>query len=171
MLTALSAKDGPRELRAAVLALRRVDKDLRRDVNARMRDTMNPVWTSTLSQHVGWAPQRVILAGARIAAGNPPSLVAAGSTRRWRAGSTLVPRDHWHALEYGSSSRAKSTYQRRSPGGGTHQVTRATKRHLRPRRRQGYVIGPTLAEVLPRTAALFVQSVVRSVMTALEEGR
>lgn len=168
----LSAKDGPRELRAAVLALKAVDRDLRRDMNKRMRDTMNPVWKDTLAQHIGWAPEQVILKGARIAAGNPPALIAAGSTRPWRAGSTLTPRAHWHALEYGAGARGEFVgYERLSPQGRRHTVRRRTKAHLKPRRRNGYVIGPTVAQVLPRMASLFVQSVVRSVMDALEERR
>lgn len=167
----LSAKDGPRELRAAVLALKQVDRDLKRDVNKRMRDTMNPVWKGALGDHVSWAPEQALLKGARIAAGNPPTMYAANAKRPWRSGSTLVPRDHWHALEYGSSSQAFTTYQRRSPRGTVHQVTRRTKAHLKPRRRAGYVIGPSVAETLPRLASLFVQSVVRSVLDALEERR
>lgn len=166
----LSARDGPREIRAAVLALKRVDKDLRRDINARVRDTIKPVWERSLAQRVKWAPEQVILKGARVAAGNPPALVAAASTRRWRPGSSLVPRDDWHALEYGASNRgAFVSYERRSPNGGTHTVRRRTKAHLMPRRRNGYVIGPAVADIAPRVAALFVQSVVRSVMDALEK--
>ena len=147
----LSAKDGPREIRAAVLALKRADTGLRRDINARVRDTMNPVWKSGLAERIGWAPEQVILKGARIAAGNPPSLVAGNATRRWKAGSTLVPRDHWHAFEYGAANRgAKSEYRRTSPRGTVHTVSRRTKAQLRPRRRNGYIIGPTVEELMRR---------------------
>lgn len=165
----LSAREGPPQLRAAALAVKAVDKDLRRDLNRRTRETMGPVWTTALAERIGWAPEQALLKGARVAAGNPPALIAAGSARPWRRGSTLIPRDHWHALEYGSSSQAFTEYRRVSPAGTPHTVRRRTKTHLRPRRRAGYIIGPTLAEVLPRTASLWVQTVVRTILDAVDE--
>lgn len=167
----LSAKDGPREIRAAVLALKQVDRDLRRDINRRMRETMNPVWKGALNERVSWAPEQALLKGARVAAGNPPRILAAASKRPWKRGKTLIPRQHWHALEYGSSSQAYTKYQRRSPLGNVHEVNRRTKAHLKPRNHRGYVIGPSLAEMLPRLSSLFVQSVIRGVLDALETRR
>lgn len=163
---------GSDELRAAVLALKAADRDLRRDIYARIRETMNPVWRGAVAENLTNHMQALTIAkGVRIAAGNPPRLMAATSKRRLKGnGGGLIPDQHWAGFEYGGNREAYSTYKRRNPGGtGTHTVTRRTQRHLPPRRRSGYVLGPAVAEVAPRLASLFVQSVVRTYMDILDK--
>lgn len=163
----ISAVEGPDEIRAAVLAMKRADKDLRKDINARTRATMGPEWTQGLADHVTRTTDRVILAGARIAAGNPPQLVAGNSKRK--VGRALVPVENWPLWEYGTNQHYRHEYTRRSKGGGTHTVKRDTMAGQRRRSRTGYVIGPTVATLLPRLASLWVQTIVRTYLDALDE--
>ena len=61
MLSVMS-KDAPREIRAAVLAMRRADKDIRRDVMTRTRNTMNPVWRAEIDRRTVYPQDRLVLA-------------------------------------------------------------------------------------------------------------
>lgn len=165
----VQVQDGPRELRAAVLAMRRADKEVRSDISERMRSVMSPEWAGELAQHLTGIPQeKVLMPGARIAPGNPPVLVAANSRRK--IGRALIPTEVWPAWEYGSSTRKRTTYERRNRGGeGTHTVTRDTHAGLPAYRKNGRVIGPTVVRILPRVCAFWVQSVVRAFMDAAEK--
>lgn len=164
----VDVQDAPRELRAAVLAMRRADKAVRSDISQQLRSVMSPEWASTLAQHLTGIPQEKMLpTGARIAPGNPPQIIAAGSTRR--IGRALVPANMWQAWEYGASTHTPKTYTRRNrKTGGTHKVTRDTHAGLPAYRKNGRVIGPAVARILPRVCAFWVQSVVKAFMDAAE---
>lgn len=170
MLT-IRVQDGPRELRAAVLAMKRADAEVRGDVSARLRAEMSPEWASMLAQHLTGLPQeKILLKGARIAAGNPPVLYAANSKRPVGRGGGMIPTEVWHAWEYGASTHKPRTYERRNrKSPGTHKVRRDTHAGLPARRENGRVIGPALAVFLPRVAAFWTQSVVKAFMDAAEK--
>lgn len=164
----VKVQDGPRELRAAVLAMRRADKAVRSDVSQQLRSTLSPEWATTVAQHLTGLPQeRILLAGARIAPGNPPALVAANSRRR--TGRGLIPTQHWAGWEYGAADHTPTTYQRANRiTPGSHPVTRDTKAGLPPRRAKGRVLGPAVAYILPRACAFWVQSVLRAFLDAAD---
>lgn len=148
--------------------MRRVDRGIRAEVSARLRSTLNPEWQRLLPQHLTGLPQEAMLVkGARIAAGNPPQIVAANSRRK--VGRDLIPSEAWPAWEYGAGGHDKRTYRRRNRGGtGTHEVTRDTRAGLPSYRKGGRVIGPAVKAFLPRATSFWVQSVVRAFMDAAE---
>lgn len=156
------------ELRAVVLALKAADRDLRSDINRATRETLNPVWRGLVDVNATYRRDQAVLAkGTRIKAGNPPVAVAASSRRKLRGG--LVPAEQWHAHEFGADREATATYQRRSPKGTVHTVTRHTRRQLPPRYRKGRVVFPAFAEFAPRAVSLWVQLIVRKYNEAAEQ--
>lgn len=166
----LDVGDAPREIRAAALALRGADRNLRSDINKATREVMSPVWKALVQARADRRrDQKVLATGARIKAGNPPAAVAATSRRRLRGG--LVPGEQWAALEFGANRDKTTTYTRRSKTGGTHQVTRHAARQLPPRRRTGHVIYPAVKEIAPRMVSLWVQTIVRKYYEAAEKMR
>lgn len=159
---------GSREIRAVVLAIKLASRDLRNDLNRATRETMNPVWRSLVEQHAVTPLDRAVIAkGARILPGNPPVAVAATSRRRLKGG--LVPADKWHAVEFGADRDKTTTYDRKSPRGTVHSVTRHTARQLPDRRRDGRVAFRAFAEIAPRMVALWVQLVVKKYAEAAEK--
>lgn len=165
----MSIGDAPAELRAAVLAMKKADRVIINSVADDMRSTMTPVWKSVLAQNAGtlsgFGP-KVLTANARIAGGNPPQLITANSKRGLGKGKRLNPAVHWAGYEYGANRNALNTVT--SSKGKKYK--RHTNRHLPARSKTGYVIGPTVAELLPRVSAFWVQSIVRQFMDAAEEG-
>lgn len=160
--------DAPAALRAAVLAMKRADRDIRKVISTDMRGVMGPVWKQHVTQHLtgsGRMESRMLTPGVRIAAGNPPALVAASSTRK--VGNGLVPNTNWPGWEYGQSRDSVSEVTNRY--GTTYE--RHTNRHLPSYRKGGRVLGPAAKAVLPRIAAYWVQSVVRAFLDAAEGKR
>lgn len=158
------------ELRAATLALKAADKDLRRAINQTTRDQINPIWRGALAGNASTPLETALLVkGARVQAGNPARLIAANSKRPAVKGSTLVPDRYGRAFEFGTKEPNKyGTYTRRSRNGGSHQVTRRTRRQLPSFRPQGRVIFPAVAETMPRMVSLWAGLIVKKVYDAFE---
>lgn len=156
-----------RALQAAVLAFKAADRGLRKDINDATRTTFNGPWRSAIAVRARTPLEsRVLVPGARVAAGNPPVFVAATSKRRLRGG--LVPDTGGAPVEFGAADTAV-TYSRRSPKGNVHQVTRHTRRQLPRRRNAGPVMGAA-AEMGRRAASLWVQLIVKTYYDAAEGG-
>lgn len=162
------------ELRAAVLALKGVDREVRSRINKGTTQTMNPVWKSLVAVNATTAMDtRVFVPGTRIAAGNPPSAVAANSKRALRKGKGgFTPAFHWRGWEFGTPNRnAYSRYKRTSPKGKVHTVERRTMKGMPRRAKQGRVVYPAFAEIAPRMVSLWVQTIVKTVYDAAEGKR
>ena len=158
-----------RVFQAAVLAFKVADRDLRKRINDSTRAMFNAPWKSGITQRASTRlEQRVLVPGARIAAGNPPAFVAASSKRALRGG--LVPDTDWPAVEFGVSNREETTtYDRRTKTGST-EVTRHTRRQLRARRKKGPVF-ETLDEFPDRASRLWAQLIVKVYSDAADESR
>lgn len=167
--------DSQRELRAAVLAMKAASRDLKRDINRRTRETMNPVWKSLVAANVAGMKSpgsRMLGTGVRIKAGNPPQALAAQSRRPIGRTKRLTPAEHYYLWEFGVPSRGRySTYDRRSRGGGTHKVKRRTMTGLPARDSSGRAVYPAFAEIGPRMVSLWVQTIVRTYYEAAEGKR
>lgn len=155
------------ELKAATLAVKLMDRDMRRSVDQATREHVTGMWQGELAGNSSTImDDRVLVKGARVAAGNPPRLIAAASKRALADG--LVPDRHGRSFEFGAKDReAKTTYTRRNRhSGGSHQVSRRTKRHLPQFTSSGRVVFPAVASTMPRAISLWTQLIMRKVYDA-----
>lgn len=167
----VSAKQSAVEIRTAILAMRRLPADLRRDMNSNVRTVFNPVWQEEIGYYTQDPLDQIFLKGARIKTGNPPTLIAAASKRKiTKSGGGLIPVQHWAGFEYGAK-RGKRPYARVSKLGTRHKVERDTTRHLRSRTTEGRVLGRAMVSILPRISSYWSKSVIASLLDAMEEGR
>ena len=157
-----------RELQAVTLAMKAMDKELRSDINAATRDKVNPLWRGLLAMNATTTMDDLVLVkGGRVAAGNPPRLIAASSRRPLRAG--LVPDRQGKGFEFGTTDRDfQRTYDRRSKKGGSHKVTRHTRRQLPEYTPKGRVVWPAVADAMPRVISLWTQLIMRKVYDKFE---
>ena len=152
------------ELRAIVIAMSRLRRDVRNDINRATRATLAPAWQGEVKERAtGPMDRRVLDAGTRLKPGNPPVLQAAQSRRGIGKSKRLKPSTEWYAWEFGADREKYETYTRKG-----HKVTRRAQRQLPTRYRKGRVIYPAAANIIPRAAALWVQLVVRKVHEAAE---
>lgn len=163
-----SAKTVP-ALRATVLALKLLDKDIRRDISASVRSTLNPIWGQEVAARVETNMDALVLAeGAKITPGNPARAMA--GTSRKALGGGLIPAQEARAFEFGAPSRIpyEDTYTRADSQGG-HDVTRHTRRQLPRAVKAGRVAYPAFAKMGPRMVSLWVQIIVRNIHEKLEK--
>ena len=145
-----------RALQAAVLAFKAADRGLRKDINDATRSTFNQPWKTGIAGRVRTPLERRVLApGARIAAGNPPTFIAASSKRALRGG--LVPDTGWPGVEFGADRNRK-------------RGNRHTTRQLPARRPKGPVFN-TVADMAHRVPRLWAQLIVKVYSDAADEGR
>lgn len=111
--------------------------------------------------------ERTFRTGNRVKAGAVITLVAGGSNRRMSGGATAA--QLIRAAEFGSNRRDSYTrYNRTSPNGKRHTVTRRTSRQLPTFRRTGYAVYPASKLAIKRIASLQVQTVTRRLHEAIE---
>jgi hypothetical protein len=158
--------DGVREMQAAAVALRGIDKDVRRDITKGVRQVVAPVWKQAVEKNATRRMDRAVLTpGTRVNVGMRPTLVAASSRKALSGG--LVPTESWRAYEFGGKRGTTKKYRGRR-GGKAFPVTRHTKRQLPEFKKGGRVLYPAVADIAPRVFALWSQTVVRLVYKAFE---
>lgn len=151
-----------REVAAAVLAVKAADRDLRRAITQQTRSQAAPIWQQEIAARVTtpWQAATYSKVKPRVVGQNPPTLVAAQSTRRTRGG--YVPANQYSYVEFGDRKpQGKVTYERRSPKGRPHKVTRDTDNQMPPFRKDGYTAYRALRVVIPRITSLWVATTVR----------
>ena len=107
------------ELKAVILATKVMDKELRKSINQATREQGNELFRGLLQMNATTTmDMRMLAKGARVAAGNPPRLIAAASKRKALSGG-MIPDRYGKTAEFGVKDReAVSTYERKSKAGG-----------------------------------------------------
>lgn len=155
-----------RTFRAVALALKLLPREVRNDINRTTRAETNPMWREAVNARAVTPTDKKVLAkGARVAPGNPLTLIAASSRRPLSGG--LVPDAQGRVFEFGTADREKVTeYDRRG-----HKVRRHTRRQLPRYTDKGRVIYQAAADIAPRITSLWVQIIVRRTYEAHEKGQ
>ncbi|WP_144719241.1 hypothetical protein [Agrococcus jejuensis] len=167
--------EGSRLLQAAILSLRVAPTEVRKQVRQVSKRALEPEFTKQIAERAAMSNQprlssAVLVRGARIQVSDQNvRMRTAASTRALKGG--LVPNAYGKAIEFGANAGKVSTYTRRSPKGKPHQVKRHTTRQWPRVRRQGWAFYPTVENLLPRFAALWTQTAIRTVHEALEGRR
>jgi hypothetical protein len=105
---------------------------------------------------------------ARVAASNQNVRLSAATVGRPLAGG-LDPKREARAVEFGASKDHRATYTATSTRGRRFTVTnRHTARQLPRRNPKGHTFYPAVAQIVPRIASLWVQTVVRTLAEAFE---
>lgn len=124
-------------------------------------DQLAPGWAEELSRGSEFSPsQRKIVTGGNRVIAHPMGMqIRTGSTKPFLT----------RAYEFGTLNREeKRTYTRRSRKGGTHQVTRRTKRQLPTRSQTGWIAYPAASRYGKRVFAMFQQIVVKFLHDGVE---
>ena len=159
---------GSRELQAAILGLRRAEKDMQKQVRQHTREKLLPEWQKGLAERAETRLEhRVLVDTGRVKMSNQNVRLSSGTVGRKLSGG-LSPKDGHGPVEFGADRTTTTTYDARSRKGKSYRVTRHTRAQLRARRPNGYVVYPTATALLPRFASLWVQTAVRGFHDGLE---
>jgi len=157
-----------RELQGVILAMKSFDREVAKEIRQHTKAMIAPEWTQAVTERAATRLEhRVLAKTARVAVSNQNvTLKSAGVGRKLSGG--LLPSQSWHAVEFGGDRTATRTYEARSRKGKNFRVTRRTQAQLRPRNKTGYVVYPAAAEIIPRLASLWTQTVVRTFHEIIE---
>lgn len=153
-------------LQGTILALKGMDRELAAQTRKAVRSVSEVEWRADLARQADTLlERRVLVETARVSVTNQNVTLKAGQvTKRLASGtprSELTP-----AVEFGanparrvrSTSRAGTSYGRRVGSG------------FKARKTTGHVVYPAAAQIIPRIAALFVATTVRTFNEAIEKG-
>jgi hypothetical protein len=157
-----------KELQAAVLGLRRAERQIQANVRKYTRELLLPEWQKGLAEHAeSRLENRVLVKTGRIKMSNQNVRMSSATVGRKLSGG-LNPKTDYFAAEFGANRNEKTTYTATSRKGKTFKVTRRTRAQLRPRNKTGYVVYPTAKALIPRFARLWVSTVVRTFHEGIE---
>ncbi len=158
-----------KELQALILALRGFDRDLKKEIRQRTKAVAQPAWQQAVSKKAGTTLEQKVLADtARVQVSDQNVMLRSAGVGRSLAGGAK-PSEIYGGVEFGADRGARASYRRRSKKGNEHSVTRRTRTQFLPRKRTGYVVFPAAAEVIPRLAALWAQTAVRTFHETIEK--
>jgi hypothetical protein len=168
----LSVK-GSRELQAVVLALKIAEPKLRPEMYARTRQKILPDWTTGIQEKINAKPyaklHTALMKGQRVSVGTQGvSVLAAQSSRPVRPGSTLTPKQNWAAAEFGTKPREELIRGRR--GATQYQYRRKIMTGFLANNRKGKFAFRQAEEMVSRSVAMWVQTVVQVMREAVEKG-
>jgi len=148
-----------RELQAALLAMKSVERTVRNDINKTARGKLKPIWIEALSFNAGdRMAQRVIVAGARVAVtARQVRLMAATSRRPLRGG--LIPDTQWTHVEFGANEREVEVTQR-SRRGKPYTRTMTINRQFPARQKHGRIAFDAASHTGRQIVALWVGTIV-----------
>ena len=156
------------EYRATMYAVRSLDKTLQKIIRRETKRIAAPEWSKALAERAdSRLEHRALVDTSVVTVSNQNIKVRSASKGRPLSGG-FDPKVHHYAAEFGVDKSKPATFTRRGKRGGTHKVTRKPAANLKPRNKRGYVFYPAAREMIPRLAALWVQTTVRTIANALE---
>jgi hypothetical protein len=159
-----------KELQAVAGAMRVLDRETKKAIRKQTKDMIAPEWQRAVAENVTTRLEaRVLERTARVRVSDQNVTLSSASVGRSLSGG-LKPSESFAAVEFGADDE-KVTYTATSRRGRSFQVTRNTRGQLRNRNRKGYVVYPAAADIIPRLASLWVQTVMRGTYDALEARR
>lgn len=157
-----------RQLQKTILGMKQLDKDTARELRKQTRQMIAPEWQKAVRENASTRLEhRVLAKTARVSVSSQNVTLKSASLSRKLSGG-LVPSRDFPGVEFGGTPK-KTTYTATSTKGRKFKVTRNTRAQLRPRRRSGYAVFPAAADVIPRLASLWIQTVMRTLHETIED--
>ncbi len=159
-----------KELQAVAGAMKNLDRETKKAIRKETKDMTTSEWQRAVAQNTSTRLEaRVLERTARVRVSDQNVTLSSASIGRALSGG-LKPSEGFAGVEFGAADE-KVTYTATSRRGRTFRVTRNTRAQLRPRNNKGYVVYPAAAQIIPRIASLWVQTVMRGTYEALEARR
>lgn len=151
------------ELAGAILLLKNMDRDLAREIRRAIKGVGQAEWQEAVRGYTATGLEVAVLANtARIAVSDQNVTLTSASIGRSLSGGAK-PSEVVKPTEFGAGQDRVATYTATSKKGKSYQVrNRHTTRQFRAPNRKGYAVYQAAAGIIPRMAALFVQTTVRT---------
>lgn len=162
-----------KELQAAILALKVVGKDLRREILKRQRELILPEWREAIGEEISGKGGDIY--GTRLSAKNTRiklstqgfTLVAATLNKKTTSGG-LIPSKHYYLAEFGAAPKVVPVQGRRGDTRYEYKRKVNTGFSRRVSSKEGRFAFKAGRKMLNRALALYTQSAIQLVYEAFE---
>ncbi len=145
----------------AVAQLKEADDGLQAAMMADAREQLGDAWRQLLNEQIdGRQDADTIVDGSRVIVGSDGFIIYAAESVQPLSGG-LIPRENWHAVEFGARTRRVSVGDRSPATGRAYRANKMINRGLPSRQKYG--------RVAFRAASLMGRELVRVWVTALVE--
>ena len=156
-----------RELQALILSVRQAEKDVQREIRQRTKPMAEGAWRNALAAQATTELESIVLVNsARVSVSNQNVKLKSGQLSKRLSGGGHIYELSKQA-EFGSSLHWIRYTGRR--GNKSFPVTRTSGYQFKHEEPNGWVVYPAVAKIIPRIAALWVQTAVRTFHDALEK--
>lgn len=157
------------KLQAVILAIRGFDRELQGQIRKATKTIGQPAWQSAVSAQASTRLQSVVIANtARMTVSNQNVTLKSGAVGRALSGGAR-PADIVRAAEFGAHPK-RVNVTARSRKGKPYRYTRTVNKGFGVPNRSGNAFFPAAARMIPRFAALWAQTTVRTIHEAFEKG-
>jgi hypothetical protein len=158
-------------LQATILALKGMPAELSKQTRAAVKSFSDTEWREAVRGNVTTALEtRVLSDTARVAVTNQNVTLKSATVGKSLSGG-YKPSQLARTTEFGATQDATATYTATSRKGKSYTVrNRHTHRQFKPVSRSGYAVYAAAARIIPRIAAAYVQTTVRTLHEAFEKG-
>lgn len=158
-----------KELQQATAILKGVDREISKFIRQTLKTVTSPEWAEAVRGQTSNAQEvKVVSDTARVAVSNQNITLKSGAVGKSLSGGAK-PSDIIKQVEFGAPQDTTNTYTATSRKGKTFRVTRHTNRQFKGPSRSGYAVYPAAAKVIPRIAALYVQTTIRTFYELMEK--
>lgn len=152
-----------KQLQAVILATKQLDREVRKQIRQHTREVVRPEWQRAVTERADTRlAHRVLASTARAQVSDQNVQLQSARVGRALSGG-LKPSIHFGAVEFGAK---RSEYRPIQTKRGTSK--RRTRSQFRPVKRNGYVVYPAAANIIPRIASLWAQTAARTIHEAFE---
>lgn len=155
------------ELQLTLLALKSLPKELTKQTRRFTQKLAKDEWQTGLEKRAATPLQRkVLVRSATVSVTN--TNIRLKSATKGRMSNGTPTSELAKGAEFGADINVYSRYSRRSKRGGTHKVTRRVMRGFGHFRDGGRVVYPTTADLIPRLASMYTQTLLRTTAEAFQ---
>ncbi len=162
-----------KELQAAVLGLKIVEKDLRKEILKRSRELILSDWTDAVSDEISMVggdvyATRLTMRNTRVKVGTQGFALQAATRGTKATSGGLISSVHYYLAEFGADKKVVPVNGRR--GATNYQYKRTVNTGFQRRVKNGRYAYKAAGKIMTRTIALYTQTTIQMIYKAFEGG-
>lgn len=162
-----------KELQAAILGLKIVEKDLRKEILKRSRELILKDWSDAVSDEISMVggdvyATRLTMRNTRVKVGSQGFALQAATRGTKATSGGLISSKHYYLAEFGADEKVVPVNGRR--GATNYKYQRRVNTGFQRRVTNGRYAFKAAGKIMTRTIALYTQTTIQMIYKAFEGG-
>lgn len=163
-----------KEIQAAIIGLKIVNKDLRREIIKRSREQILGEWDSTIADNISTVggdiyATRLIMKNTRVKVGTQGFTLEAATRTKKQTSGGLIPATHYYLAEFGADPKRVPVQGRR--GSTRYEYMRTVNTGFQKRVKNGRYAFKAAGKMMNRFIAMYTQTSIQMIYEAFEGKR